>query len=308
MILVTALGAVAPTDAGGSIVRLSPEFDKLVPPDAKIEKIAGDFKFTEGPVWHKNGFLLFSDIPANVIRKWHPKEGVSTYCEVSGNSNGLTFDRDGRLIRCEHGNRRVTREEKDGKITVLASHFKGKRLNSPNDIVVKSDGSIYFTDPPYGCPDEARELDFQGVYRLSPHGDLVLLVSDFDRPNGLAFSPDEKTLYIADSSSRMHIRAFDVKPDGTIANGRVFVTMRTGEPGGPDGLKVDADGNVWTTGQGGLWVLDKHGKHLGTIKLPEVPANCAWGDSDGKTLYITARTGVYRIRTNVRGIRPWMGH
>lgn len=290
----------------GAVVAKSPEFEKLVPAGAKIEKVAGGFSFTEGPVWHKDGFLLFSDIPANAIVKWEPGGKVSAYREVSGNSNGLTFDKERRLIACEHGNRRVTREEKDGKVTVLAGHYEGKRLNSPNDVVVKSDGSIYFTDPPYGCKSDERELTFQGVFRLSPDGKLTLLVDDFDRPNGLAFSPDEKVLYIADSSARMHIRAFDVKPDGTLANGRIFADMKTGEPGAPDGMKVDSKGNVWATGPGGVWVFDKTGKHLGTIKPPEVPANCAWGDKDGKTLYMTARTGLYRIRTNAQGMRPWM--
>ena len=306
IIVLTALNVGVKAQEEGSIVTKSPEFAKLVPADAKIEKVAGGFHFTEGPLWHKEGFLLFSDIPADRIVSWKPGGDASTYREVSGNSNGLTFDKEGRLIVCEHGNRRVTREEKDGKITVLASHYEGKRLNSPNDVVVKSDGSIYFTDPPYGCKEEDRELPFQGVFRLSPDGKLTLLVDDFDRPNGLAFSPDEKVLYIADSSARLHVRVFDVKPDGTLSNGRVFVEMKTGEPGGPDGMKVDSNGNLWTTGAGGVWVLDKTGKHLGTIKPPELPANCAWGDKDGNTLYMTARTGLYRIKTNAGGIRPWI--
>ncbi len=306
----------------------SPEFWKLVPKDAVVEKVADGFHFTEGPLWSKAGFLVFSDIPGdNIVKVTWDKAGkpeVGVHRKVSGNSNGLTYDMQGRLVACEHGNRRVTREEKDGTITVLASHFEagaearplqagaearplqGKRLNSPNDVVVKSDGSIYFTDPPYGCPDPQREIKFQGVFRLSPDGKLTVVADDFDRPNGLTFSPDEKTLYIADSSSRLHIRAFDVKPDGTLANGRVFVKMDIGEPGGPDGMKVDEKGNLWTTGQGGVWVLDPKGKLLGIIRVPELPANCAWGDKDGKTLYMTARTGLYRIRTSAKGVRPWM--
>ena len=288
----------------------SPELWKLVPRDAVVEKVADGFHFTEGPLWSKAGFLVFSDIPGdNIVKVAWDKSGKlqqSVYRKVSGNSNGLTYDKEGRLIACEHGNRQVTREEKDGTITVLASHFEGKRLNSPNDIVVKSDGSVYFTDPPYGCPDPQREIKFQGVFRISPDGRLTLLAEDFDRPNGLAFSPDEKTLYIADSSSRAHIRAFDVKPDGTLANGRVFIEMKIGEPGAPDGMKVDAKGNLWATGQGGVWVIDPKGTLLGIIRAPEIPANCAWGEKDGKTLYMTARTGLYRIRTNAKGIRPWM--
>lgn len=288
----------------------SPELWKLVPRDAVVEKVADGFHFTEGPLWSKAGFLVFSDIPGdNIVKIAWDKSGKlqqGVYRKVSGNSTGLTYDKEGRLIACEHGNRQVTREEKDGTITVLASHFEGKRLNSPNDIVVKSDGSVYFTDPPYGCPDPQREIKFQGVFRISPDGKLTLLAEDFDRPNGLAFSPDEKTLYIADSSSRAHIRAFDVKPDGTLANGRVFIEMKIGEPGAPDGMKVDRKGNLWATGQGGVWVIDPKGTLLGIIRAPEIPANCAWGEKDGKTLYMTARTGLYRIRTNAKGIRPWM--
>ncbi|MCL6519440.1 MAG: SMP-30/gluconolactonase/LRE family protein [Armatimonadetes bacterium] len=294
-------------DEARPVVVLAPEFEKLIPKDAKVEKVAGGFEFLEGPVWHKDGYLLFSDCHQVGIYKWDPATGkTSLYREVPGNSNGLTFDNEGRLIAVEYGMHRLTREEKDGKITVLVSEYQGKRLNTTNDVVVRSDGSIYFTDPPYGVKKEDRELDFQGVYRLSPEGKLTLLVKDFDCPNGLAFSPDEKTLYIADSSARMHIRAFDVKEDGTLANGRLFTVLKSRDPGCPDGLKVDTKGNVWTTGPGGIWVFDRSGKHLGIIKTPEVPANCAWGDSDGKTLYITARTSLYRFRTKVEGNRPWM--
>ena len=309
LLLVTLLGisAASLAEGEGSLVAESPEFWKLVPKDAVIEKIAGDFQFLEGPLWHKDGFLLFSDTHKEAIFKWEEGKGVSVYRKVPGNSNGQTFDKQGRLITVNYGNHCLLRESKDGKVASIVSEYQGKRLNTTNDVVVKSNGSIYFTDPTYSVKPEDRRLDFQGVYRLSPYGKLTLLVNDFDQPNGLAFSPDEKTLYIADSSRRLHIRAFDVKPDGTLANGRIFAEMRTGQPGGPDGLKVDTEGNVWTTGQGGVWVLDKTGKHLGTIKPPEIPANCAWGDADGKTLYMTARTSLYRIRTNVVGVRPWMG-
>lgn len=308
-VLVTALlgiSAACLAEGEGTIGAESPEFWKLVPEDAKIEKIAGDFQFLEGPLWHKDGFLLFSDTHKEAIFKWEEGKGVSIYRKVPGNSNGLTFDRQGRLIAVEYGMRRLTRQLADGKVAPVVSEYQGKRLNTTNDVVVKSDGSIYFTDPTYGVKPEDRQLDFQGVYRLSPYGKLTLLIDDFDQPNGLAFSPDEKILYVADSSRRLHIRAFDVRPDGSLANGRMYIEMRTGEPGGPDGLKVDTEGNVWTTGQGGVWVIDKNGKHLGTIKPPEIPANCAWGDADGKTLYMTARTGLYRIKTNAVGIRPWM--
>ena len=288
-------------------MQLSPELSKLVPPDAKVERIASGFQFLEGPVWHREGFLLFSDTHREAIFKYDPDSGkTSVYRPVPGNSNGLTFDQQGRLITVEYGKHRLTRVEKNGTVTELVSSYQGKRLNTTNDVVVKSEGSIYFTDPPYGVAKEDRELDFQGVYRLGSDGKLTLLTADFDCPNGLAFSPDEKTLYIADSSARMHIRAFEVKPDGSLANGRLFADMKTGEPGAPDGMKVDTKGNIWATGPGGVWVFDKTGKHLGTIKPPEVPANCAWGDRDGKTLYMTAHTGLYRIRTSAQGIRSWM--
>ncbi|MBI1926762.1 SMP-30/gluconolactonase/LRE family protein [Candidatus Poribacteria bacterium] len=259
------------------------------------ERIATGFQFTEGPVWHPDGYLLFSDIPANRIVKWTSDGNVQTFRDPSGHSNGLTYDRQGRFIACEHGNRRVSRTEPDGTITVLAERYQGKRLNSPNDVVVKSDGSIYFTDPPYGVAAEQRELDFQGVYRIAPDGTLTLLVDDFDRPNGLAFSPDEKILYI-DDSARRHVRAFDVQADGTLANGRVLVDMAIDAEGVPDGMKVDVAGVLYVTGAGGTWVVSPKGEHLGTIVTPELPANCAFGDSDRKTLYITARTSVYRVR------------
>jgi gluconolactonase len=265
----------------------------------KVEKIASGYQFTEGPVWTPWGTLLFSDIPANRI--YEIGNGQKIYREPSGQSNGLTFDLQGRLIACEHANRRVTRTEKNGSITVLADSYQGKRLNSPNDVVVKSDGSIYFTDPPYGVDEKDRELDFQGVYRITPKGKLELLIKDFKMPNGLCFSPDEKLLYIADSSNLRHIRVFDVLKDGTLANGRVFA--KVGQGGVPDGMKVDLKGNLYVTGPGGVWVFDPSGKHIDTIETPETPANCAWGDKDGKTLYITARTSVYKVRLDVGG-RP----
>jgi gluconolactonase len=265
--------------------------------ERKLEKIGSGYQFTEGPVWTPWGTLLFSDIPANKIYEFGKEQKV--YRDPSGQSNGLTFDLQGRLIACEHGNRRVSRTEKDGSITVLADRYEGRRLNSPNDVVVKSDGSIYFTDPPYGVGENDREIDFQGVYRITTKGKLELLVKDFDRPNGLCFSPDEKRLYIADSSNRRHVRVFDVLKDGTLANGRVFAQVAQG--GAPDGMKVDVKGNLYVTGPGGVWVFDPNGKHIETIECPETPANCAWGDADGKTLYVTARTGLYKVRLDTGG-------
>jgi sugar lactone lactonase YvrE len=271
--------------------------------DAQVEKVADGFQFTEGPVWITEGQLVFSDIPADTIYKWAPGEGnAQVFRQPSGHSNGLTLDRQGRLLACEH-DRRVSRTERDGRVVTLAERYQGKRLNSPNDIVVKSDGGIYFTDPPYGLPGqrEGKELDFQGVYRIELDGTLVLLDASFERPNGLAFSPDERVLYV-DDTQRGHIRAFDVKEDGTLANGRVFAELESADlPGAPDGMKVDVYGNVFCTGPGGIWVIAPFGEVLGTISVPEVPANLAWGDEDRRTLYITARTGLYRIRLQTGG-------
>ena len=278
---------------------------QIVPKNVMVVPVATGFGFTEGPVWCGD-YLLFSDIPRNRIIRWCMRsEGpeVTTFRSPSGNSNGLTLDKSGRLIACEHSTRRVTRTEIDGSITVLAGQYGGRRLNSPNDVVVRSDGSIYFTDPPYGLKDLTawKELPFNGVYRLAPDGELVLLMDDFDRPNGLAFSPDETVLYV-DDTPRGHIRAFDVSPDGGLSKGRVFVELQAPEPGAPDGMKVDQQGNVYSTGPGGFWVIAPTGKSLGRIVLPELPANLAWGDSDWRTLYATARTSVYCLRLSVPGI------
>lgn len=262
-----------------------------------VEKLPGVYKFTEGPVWTPWGTLLFSDCHDNKI--WEIAAGDSgavrkVYRDPSGPSNGLTFDKQGRLIVCDYGHRRVTRTEKDGKITVLADEYEGKRLNSPNDIVVRSDGSIYFTDPSYGVDAAHQELPFKGVYRIKPDGKLELLTKDFDMPNGLCFSPDESKLYIADSSNRRHIRLFKVAKDGSISGGEVI--FKFPDTGVPDGMKVTPDGTLYSSGPAGVWVFDPTGKHLETIPVPETPANVAWGDKDYKTLYITAQTGVYKAR------------
>ena len=285
------------------------EFDSavrgIVPEKASIDRIASGFGFTEGPVW-LGDCLLFSDIPRNrIVRLTMRHEGpeVVTFRTPSGNSNGQTLDGSGRLITCEHSGRRVSRTEANGAISVLAETYQGKRLNSPNDVVVRSDGSVYFTDPPYGLANLSKwkEIPFNGVYRLAPGGELILLVDDFERPNGLAFSPDESVLYI-DDTERRHIRAFDVSPDGGISNGRVLVELKGAEPGRPDGMKVDREGNIYCTGSGGFWIVGPNGKPLGRVLMPEVPANLAWGDSDWSTLYITAQTSIYRLRLPVEGI------
>jgi gluconolactonase len=285
---------------------MNSEFRRIVPEGAKVERLGTGFQFTEGPVWNvKGGYLLFSDIPANRIKKWTPKDGISDFRFPSGKSNGLTLDRRGRLIACEHANRRVSRTEEDGTIVTIASHYKGKKLNSPNDVVVKSDGSVYFTDPPYGLNPtfgtfEEQELTFYGVYRVSPNGDNLSLLIDDSVPNGLAFSPDESLLYVADTEMN-HIRVFNVNDNGKTTNGRIFAEI-SGEPLAPDGMKVDSEGNVYVTGKGGIWVLNLEGRRLGIITVPELPANLCWGDREWKTLYITARTSIYRVHLNIAGI------
>lgn len=295
-----------------------PRLHDLVAPDAPIDRVAGGLTFTEGPVWRDRA-LLFSDIPSNRIVRWRRlPEGPELTTFTTGMSNGLTLDRQKRILAAEHYGRRVARIADDGARTVLAERFQGKRLNSPNDIVVKSDGSIYFTDPPYGVqpgtpgvprpagwwtrPIPGKEQTCHGVYRIAPDGSLSPVVDDFALPNGLAFSPDESRLYIDDSAHK-HIRAFDVRPDGTLSGGRVLLDMASDDPGVPDGLKVDERGNVFCTGPGGVWVCRPDGTLLGRIVLPELPANLAWGE-DGSVLYLTARTSVYRLPTRTRGTLP----
>ena len=285
----------------------SPKLLDLIDADAELTQLGTGCEFTEGPVWHAEGkFLLFSDIPANQMKKWTAEEGITNFRVPSGKSNGLTYDKQGRLVTCEHANRRVSRTEADGTVVTIASHYEGKRLNSPNDLIVKSDGSIYFSDPPYGLTADygvegEQDLDFQGVYRLSPDGQTVtLLVDDFDRPNGLCFSPDESILYINDTE-RMHIRVFDVQSDGTIANGRIFAEEE-GEDGVPDGMKIDVHGNIYLTGPGGIWIFDPAGAHLGVLQTPERAANLGWGGDDWSTLFITASTSLYSIQCKVAGI------
>jgi gluconolactonase len=295
------------------LVPNGPELYELLEEDVEVERLAGGFEFTEGPLWNaEEGYLLFSDMPGDVMRRWWEESGtVEEIRKPSNMSNGLTYDNAGRLLACEHATSRLTRTESDGTITVLASHYQGKELNSPNDVVVSSDGSIYFTDPPFGrAPyfgvERPQELDFQGVYRVSSEGgEPQLLVDDFEGPNGLCFSPDEALLYINDTEL-MHIRVFDVAADGTIKNGRLFFVEESSEEmgeGNPDGMKVDERGNVYCTGPGGIWVISPEAEHLGVIRVPEKAANLNWGGPDWSTLYITASSSIYRVPTKVGGNR-----
>ena len=289
----------------------APGMDSIVSADQAIEQLGsgygGGHGPAEGPLWWKEGgYLLFSDIHNDRRMKWAPGEGVSVFQEPTNRANGLTRDLQGRLIACEHDSRRVTRQEPDGSITVVANNYQGRRLNRPNDVVVKSDGCIYFTDPwTSPLPAEQWDLSFSGVYRVTPDlGTLTLLVGDFVVPNGLAFSTDESVLYVNDSR-RGHIRAFDVQPNGTLAlaTDRVFATLTGDRPGVPDGMKLDVEGNVYCGGSGGVWVLDPSGKHLGTIVHgEEASTNLAFGGDDWKTMYITTRNTLVSVELKKAGI------
>lgn len=299
-----------------SIHVFSRQLSELVDPAAEVEQLATGFLFTEGALWDwRRQCLLFSDLAGDVMRSWSERGGVVEVRKPSGKSNGLTWDNQGRLVACEHVGRRVTRTEADGSITVLASEWDGKPLNSPNDVVVKSDGAIYFSDPPYGLVEfygvpRPQDLPFQGLYRISPEGRLSLLVDDFQAPNGLCFSPDESRLYV-DDTERVHVRVFDVRADGSLANGRVFFDYKARLPGwtgSPDGMKLDELGNLYATGPGGIWVITPQGEPLGVIHIPEGPSNLNWGGPDWRTLYVTATTSIYRIRMRVAGNKlPYMG-
>ena len=303
-----------------NIVRVDPRLDQIIPTNAELEKVADGFTWAEGPVWNRNGnYLLFSDVPNNRIIKWKAGERASIFLEPSGysgtepftgrepGSNGLTFDKEGRLVFCQHGDRRISRLEKTGKRTTLVDSYEGKRLNSPNDLVYKSNGDLYFTDPPFGLPgtfnDPQKELPFQGVYRLARDGKLTLLTTDVKAPNGIAFSPDEKKLYVADSARALWF-VFDVKKDGTLSTGKVLfdgAEESKGRPGVADSLKVDVFGNIFAAAPGGLFIIAPDGTLLGRIDLGTATGNCAWGE-DGSTLFITSNTRVFRIRLRTHGV------
>lgn len=311
-------------ESAGTVVRLDPALDALVPIDAAIEKVADGFGFIEGPVWMPGpqGRILFSDIPANTVYSWSEDKGTEvflqpvtpddSYTGAVGGSNGLVLDGEGRLVLCEHGNRRIARMESDGSRTTLADQYNDKRLNSPNDIILHSTGAAFFTDPPYGLEgqdeDPAKEQPHNGIYRLDADGRVTLLSAGQTRPNGIGFSPDESILYVANSDTPLRplIMAYPVLEDLSLGEAAVFfdaseLTTET-YTGTPDGLTLDRFGNVYATGPGGVLILDAQGKHLGTIALNEVAANVGWGD-DGKTLYITASTGLYRIKLSTEGLK-----
>jgi gluconolactonase len=317
------------------IKKLDPAFDQIVPANAKLERVATGFnRWLEGPVWAR-GSLFFAEIPSNNIDEWTPGKGSHVFLHPSGyqgstpyggpepGSNGMTLDAKGRLTVAGHARRDVFRLESlnpKAQITILADSYEGKKLNSPNDLVYRADGSLYFTDPPYGLRtqgdnDPEKELKINGVYRI-PHAlqhkpgaqpnrkALQLLISDLPRPNGIAFSPDQKILYVDDSQKKVWMR-YDVQPNGSVTNGSVLLDCSSDPAkGGPDGIKVDEKGNIYGAGPGGVWIISPAGKHIGTFLLPEVVSNLAWGAKDRKSLYITASTSIYRIRLKIPGIRP----
>lgn len=311
--LAVATALAAAPGGVGRIERLDPALDALVAPGTVIEKVAGGFKFTEGPLWRPDGTLWFSDVQGNVVRSVTPAGKVTVLIQNAGGvsnaapdafigSNGMAQAPDGSVWMVQHGARQIVRVAPDRTLTPVVSRFEGKRFNSPNDLVFAKDGALYFTDPPYGLArqdeDPAKELAFNGVYRFA-NGRVQAVVRDLNRPNGLAFSPDGKILYVNNSDPAKNlVMRYDVAADGTLVNGRVFADLTSKVEGVADGMKVDAKGNVYTTGPGGVWVLSPAGRHLGTIAPPETPANCAWGD-DGRTLYMTAVTSIYRVRTLV---------
>jgi gluconolactonase len=313
--------ATSTQPAACEIVRADAGLDTVVPPEARLEQVASGFEFTEGPVWAPDGALLFSSPNTNVIYRWTPLGAVTVFRPKSGysgvdigrylqpGSNGLTFDPAGRLTICQHGNRRVIRVEPHGNITVLADQYEGRRLNSPNDLVYRSDGTLYFTDPPFGLPegfnDPKKELPFSGVFRAKD-GLVALVTAELEGPNGLAFSPDERYLYVGNWDPRRKVvMRYELDESGAVSSGSVLFDM-TDAPGEDaiDGLKVDQVGNLYVCGPSGIWLLSPQGTHLGTIRIPESPHNLAWGDVDGRALYITALTSVYRMRLNIPGIRP----
>jgi gluconolactonase len=297
-----ALTLAAVAAAADFEIRDQAEFRRIFPSGARVERLATGMRFVEGPVWmpgKDGGFLVFSDIPANELKKWSRAKGLETFRSPSNNANGNTLDREGRLVTAEHGARRVSRTEKDGTVVTLVDSFEGKKLNSPNDVVVKSDGSLWFTDPPYGLDGRPKEQDGNYVFRYDENSRAMTVVAkDFDMPNGLCFSPDEKKLYIADSGKPRHIRVFEVNADGALGGGAVFATI---DKGGPDGIRCDAAGRVWSSSGDGAQIFAPDGRLIARILLPESAANLAFGGPKGTTLFLTARTSLYSVETRVKG-------
>lgn len=317
---ITSTTAPYPQDAQATIERLDPAFDALVAADAVVENLGSGFNWSEGPVWDPaQGALLFSDVPENRVYRWKDGAGITVFLEPSGftgplyngrerGSNGLTLDAQGRLILCQHGDRRVARLAADGKhFETIVDKFEGKRFSSPNDLCFDQAGNLFFTDPPYGLPaDTKQETAFNGVYRLATDGKLTVIARDMARPNGVALSPDEKTLYVGSTDRKEPwVKAFSLNADGTVASSRIFfdgsALMQAGRRGGFDGLRVDAQGNIWTSGPGGVLIISPAGRHLGSILTQRATANCAFGDADHQTLYITADEALLRVRTHVKG-------
>lgn len=287
---------------------------ELIDTTAEVERLATGFTFTEGPIWNKEGeYLLFSDMPGDVRRRWSQRDGVEEVMRPSNKCNGMVYDSEGNLLVCEHVTSSLVRERPDGTRETLARHYRGKYLNSPNDVVTRSDGTIYFSDPSYGrMPgfgiERGQDLSFQGVYRIAPGGgdpELVLPEDEFEQPNGLCFTPDESLMYINDTP-RALIRVYDVQPDGPLTGGRLFLEgIGSGviEEGVPDGMKCDERGNIWVTGPGGVWVISPEAEHLGVVEVPENVGNLGWGGSDWKDLYMPSSTSLYRVRTKVASAR-----
>lgn len=288
-----------------TILKLDPAMDRVVDEDARVKKLAEGFAFTEGPVWNSSeNYLLFSDIPANTVNKWTPNENVTPFRQPSNNANGLTYDRSGNLLLAEHSGRKIGMLGPDGTYSTLVDSYQGIRFNSPNDVIVDRQGAVYFTDPPYGLDKAATDtLGFNGIYRYYK-GKLTLIADDLYRPNGLALSPDEKTLSVANSDRPKKYMKYPVAKSGKVGKGELFFDASSLQgAGSPDGIKVDVEGNVYATGPGGVLVINAQGKHLGTIVFPEVPANLAFGGENGKTLFVTARTGLYAVEVKIEGLR-----
>lgn len=294
LLSVSFLASLLAADAEPFLIQDETQFRQCVAAEARVEKLAGDMGFTEGPAWHPDGYLVFSDIPNDELKKWTRAGGVTTFRKPSANINGNTIDLQGRLVSAEHSGRRISVTEKDGTVKAVVTMHDGKKFSSPNDVVVKSDGTVWFTDPTYGLPrGETKEQEGNYVYRFDPKTDVTAaVVKDFDMPNGLAFSPDEKHLYVADSGEPRHIRVFDVNSDGSVSAGKVFCAI---DKGGPDGIRCDAAGRVWSSAGDGVHILAPDGSLIGKILTQERPTNLAFGGEDGKTLFITARKSLYSI-------------